>query len=215
MCRALDAHGGESVTTHIVAIAWRWLAAQIDSGVTDPHPGRRQAWLIERGLLVARVLEAASDAQGVAVVTTLQTQEDAVVPLLVAALRVLSPVRAAPRALAADAQNRLGRLAVRPVRAPDDWSILWTGCGCEDCDRLSAFLASSTARSVTWSLAQARRDHLERHIQEAGLPIRRTTRRQGRPYSLILDKTEQLFRREEEERQQIESDRAWVGARIR
>ena len=40
--------------------------------------------------------------------------------------------------------------------------------------------------------------------------MRHQTRRKGRPYTLVLTKTEELFAREKDARQQAVSDLAWL-----
>jgi len=40
--------------------------------------------------------------------------------------------------------------------------------------------------------------------------VRHQTRRKGRPYTLVLTKTEELFAREKDTRQQAVSDLAWL-----
>jgi hypothetical protein len=47
-------------------------------------------------------------------------------------------------------------------------------------------------------------------IDSAGLPVRHQTRRQGRPYTLVLTKTDALFTRAKNARQQAVTDLAWL-----
>lgn len=42
------------------------------------------------------------------------------------------------------------------------------------------------------------------------LPVRHQTRRQGRPYTLVLTKTEAIFEQGMEKRRQDEADLAWL-----
>ena len=78
------------------------------------------------------------------------------------------------------------------------------------CDRLTEFLAARSERIHEWPLAKSGRQHVHRQIDAADLPVRHTTRRQGRPYTLVLTKTEGLFRREKEMRRQAQADLAWL-----
>ena len=48
----------------------------------------------------------------------------------------------------------------------------------------------------------------------AELPVHHQTRRSGRPYTLVLTKTDALFEREREERQRDQSDLAWLGRNL-
>jgi hypothetical protein len=104
----------------------------------------------------------------------------------------------------------LTRLVDGPVRAENDWSIEWTGCGCGECVRLETFLGSRSERTHEWPLAKPGRQHVHRQIDDAGLPVRHTTRRQGRPFTLILEKTEALFQQDQDARRQAKSDLDWV-----
>ena len=103
-----------------------------------------------------------------------------------------------------------GASIARPLRDEDDWSIAWTGCRCGLCDTLGTFLSSRSRRTFAWPLATDGRRHVHTQIDSAGLPVRHQTRRKGRPYTLVLTKTEELFAREKDARQQAVSDLAWL-----
>jgi hypothetical protein len=47
-------------------------------------------------------------------------------------------------------------------------------------------------------------------IDSAGLPVQHQTRRQGRPYTLVLTKTNKLFTRAKNARQQAVTDLEWL-----
>jgi hypothetical protein len=117
--------------------------------------------------------------------------------------------------LAADCAARLRVRLAGPQRAPGDWSIELPagGCTCELCDTLRAFLSDKSRRTFEWPLAQQRRQHIHSRIDAAELPIRHLTRRQGRPYTLVLSKTDALFAREREARIKDESDLEWLEAK--
>jgi hypothetical protein len=51
---------------------------------------------------------------------------------------------------------------------------------------------------------------VDTQIDSAGLPVRHETRRQGRPYTLVLTKTDALFTRAEIARQQAVTDLTWL-----
>ena len=112
--------------------------------------------------------------------------------------------------VARDCGERLGAIIARPLRDEDDWSIGWTGCGCGLCDTLGAFLGSRTRRILEWPLATDGRRHVHTRIDSAGLPVRHQTRRQGRPYTLVLTKTDELFTREKDTRHKAVTDLAWL-----
>ncbi len=83
-------------------------------------------------------------------------------------------------------------------------------CGCDLCGTLGTFLASRSRRTFDWPLATEGRRHVHTRIDSAGLPVRHQTRRKGRPYTLVLTKTEELFAREKDARQQAVSDLTWL-----
>ncbi len=47
-------------------------------------------------------------------------------------------------------------------------------------------------------------------IDSAGLPVRHQTRRQGRPYTLVLTKTDELFTHATNARHKAVTDLAWL-----
>ncbi|HMR47701.1 MAG TPA: hypothetical protein PKE40_00450 [Arachnia sp.] len=89
----------------------------------------------------------------------------------------------------------------------DAWDIDWTSPGGDDPDRLAEFLTSAEQR-VFGPLTEKRRGVIHRLIDEAGLPVRHVTRRSGRPFTLVLTKTPELFAREERIRAQAANDLA-------
>ncbi|WP_406173098.1 hypothetical protein [Streptomyces sp. NBC_00996] len=132
--------------------------------------------------------------------------------------------------LAQDCAERLDTFLAGPQRTEGDWSITWAGCGrghglgagsgragagtcgCDLCAPLAAFLASVTERVVEWPLAKDGRRHVHSAIDLAGLPVSHVTRRQGRPYTLVLTKTDELFTRERRARRTAETDLKWLKA---
>lgn len=102
------------------------------------------------------------------------------------------------------------RLA-RPARAADDWSIeLPNGCHCPLCATLNAFLGDPARRSFEWPLAEQNRRHVHNRIDAAELPVQHQTRRSGRPYTLVLKKTDALFEHDREARRRDQTDLAWL-----
>jgi hypothetical protein len=49
-------------------------------------------------------------------------------------------------------------------------------------------------------------------IDAAELPVSHVTRRQGSPYTLVLNKTDAVFAREQEARIRDETDLEWLAA---
>ncbi|MFJ7593071.1 hypothetical protein ACIQZO_37985 [Streptomyces sp. NPDC097617] len=112
--------------------------------------------------------------------------------------------------IARDSADRLRVVCERAPRAADDWSVAWTGCGCELCGALGAFLGSRSRRVLEWPLAKEGRRHVHTGIDSAELPVFHQTRREGRPYTLVLTKTEDLFTGERTVRRQAAADLAWL-----
>lgn len=98
-----------------------------------------------------------------------------------------------------------------PPRAEGDWSIsVRDRCRCDLCKKLARFLVSRRETRLEWPLAQERRRHIHRILDGDDLPVRHVTTRSGRPYTLVLTKTEGLFRREALERRALEADLVWL-----
>lgn len=98
-------------------------------------------------------------------------------------------------------------------RASGDWSVeLPAGCACELCGTLRTFLAYPDRQVFGWPLAKDGRQHIHSRIDVAELPVTHVTKRQGRPYTLMLRKTDALFTGEQEARARDETDLAWLAA---
>lgn len=108
-------------------------------------------------------------------------------------------------------QRRLEARLARPPRAVDDWSIeLPPGCACDLCQTLGTFLTDPARQVHEWPVAKDKRQHVHTRIDGAELAVRHETRRQGRPYTLVLSKTKDLFKREEQTRRLDEANLAWL-----
>ncbi|HLR92951.1 MAG TPA: 2OG-Fe(II) oxygenase, partial [Jiangellaceae bacterium] len=211
LSEGLCEHGADAIAVGLVDRVWRRLWSRIQAELGQGHPERRRASLAELGEPLARVLEAAPDALATDIAESLRTAGDHGIELLVPTLRAhRPPPTPALVALAHECRLRLARITDRPARAEDDWSISWTGCGCDICDRLKTFLGARVERTLEWPLAKPGRQHVHLQIEAAGLPVRHTTRRQGRPYTLVLTKTMDLFRREDEAHRQAQAELAWL-----
>lgn len=114
----------------------------------------------------------------------------------------------------ATAQHCRETLAVRlgmPVREKDNWSVpAPPGCACRLCGTLARFLGASDQEQFEWPLAKDQRAHIHRILDAHDLPVNHTTRRAGRPFTLVLTKTEALFEREATERETWERDLVWL-----
>ncbi len=114
--------------------------------------------------------------------------------------------------LARDCERRLTAITERPARADDDWSVPWSGgCGCELCGTLGGFLADGSERTLEWPLAQDRRKHVKDQISSAELPVKHEIWKFGSPHTLVLAKTDELFRREAKGTQRGQSQPGMAG----
>lgn len=211
LCQQLRASQAGPLADYLGDRAWRWLSNRIDTWAHHRNPVQRRSNLAGLGQPLARLLEAVSDENGAQIAEALRGADDDVVDLLVAALRAhRPPATQTLTAVGLDCRERLTRLVESPGRAENDWSIDWTGCGCEQCERLETFLRSGSERTHEWPLAKPGRQHIHRQIDATGLPVRHTTRRQGRPFTLVLTKTEDLFKQERDTRRQTQRDLDWL-----
>ncbi len=107
-------------------------------------------------------------------------------------------------------QDLTARLSV-PARATDDWSIPGSlHCTCSLCGTLTRFLHAPNETTFEWPLAKDHRAHIHRTVESHDLPVSHTTRRVGRPLTLVLAKTHALFDRDAAERRQWGGDLAWL-----
>ena len=107
--------------------------------------------------------------------------------------------------------NSLEGVLATKVRSPDDWSIEPpSGCKCELCKELSAFLRDRARIQYPWPLARERRQHIHDILDRHGLPVTHTTIRRGSPQTLVLTKQKALFEREKALRMQKTTLLAWL-----
>lgn len=194
-----------------VAHAASFIREQIDAAQKQQPPARAWTALENTGRYAAKVLTAADAAHSATIGEDLAVIEGPVAPLYVSILRsAKNPGSANFAAIVEVCLNRLAIEVARPERAADDWSISFTGCGCEDCGHLGSFLAAAEQRSETWPLAKPRRQHIHAMIDAQGLPVTHTTERTGSPHKLKLHKTAQLMKEDAAERKFYETQLAWL-----
>jgi hypothetical protein len=217
LCAALRGHRASAVARLLSAGVW----ARVDSGLqrwTTTGPAEiRRAQLQQLALPLRHVLAAADEELRDGILAALREPGDTVLeclmPLLRHAAEAITPAEwgeAGLDAMARDCADRLRAVCERPQRAAGDWSVAWDGCGCELCGVLGAFLGSPSRQVLEWPLAKEGRRHVHTRIDSAELPVRHQTRRQGRPYTLVLTKTQELFTRERTVRSQAAADLAWL-----
>jgi hypothetical protein len=211
LCESLRAVGRPTAARLLVDGAWRRMAGQLRVWTTFARIELRRPQLEMLSSPLVRLLETADDKLRDKITGALRRYGDNVVECLMPALRLADARRAAGLdAVARDCAERLGAIIARPPRDEDDWSIEWSGCGCGRCDTLGTFLGSRSQRVFEWPLATDGRRHVHAQIDSAGLPVRHQTRRQGRPYTLVLTKTDELFIRASNARHQAVTDLAWL-----
>jgi predicted 2-oxoglutarate/Fe(II)-dependent dioxygenase YbiX len=227
LCEGLHATGsaGAVAAQQLLDLAWEWIGKDIGTGLALSSPSYRDKKLGDLGKPLASVLTAAAEIGAAstrdAVRGYIREQEDAVTALEMSALRAAAELPpdgtrgdAGFGSLAADCAARLRARLARPQRASGDWSIELPagGCACDLCDTLRVFLEDPNRRAFEWPLAQQRRQHVHSRIDAAELPVSHVTRRQGRPYTLVLKKTDALFAREREAWARDQADLEWLAA---
>ncbi|MGH9280432.1 MAG: 2OG-Fe(II) oxygenase [Acidimicrobiales bacterium] len=229
LCRALHARGGAGTTAALLLVdqAHQWLAKQVESRCRVQRTSLRDDTLDQLarpllGLLTSTATLCVPQVRDEVVRLVCRHGDDVLLPLLTGMARAASKLQAQERvdagvdAVTEHCLHLLEARLARPPRAADDWSILLPdGCGCELCGTLRTFLADPTQRTRDWPLAQDRRRHVHDRIDASELPVRHQTRRSGRPYTLVLTKTSDLFDREEMQRRRDEADVRWLRTQLR
>jgi hypothetical protein len=205
---------GPTLAAVLVEESWRWLQAHI--GEVRMHAAgttRIQALADTSPALLALIL-GSRDARRP------DLQQHIIGALLSAELPLQVPLGVL-RAAGADApdlapvhahcmQALAARLA-QPERAADDWSIPPpVDCTGELGETLARFLSAPMQQRLEWPLAEARRQVIHQLIDRHELPVHHETRRSGRPYTLVLEKTRELFKRAAAERHQWAKELAWL-----
>ncbi|MGW6413013.1 2OG-Fe(II) oxygenase [Streptomyces vinaceus] len=228
LCTALRAADGDGDATASLLVegAWQAVEQQLISWLGTDHETERRAGMDRLGAPLVRILQAAAPETTDTIAAMLRRLPDTALECLLPALRIATrqpttvcdgaPAARAFQTLAAHCELRLTAALSRPVRAVDDWSLTPAGTcqtDCGLCPDLDAFLTSRTRHVMEWPLAKDGRRHLHSRIDRADLPVTHTTRRQGRPYVLVLTKTDTIFTREQATRTRAETDLAWLRGR--
>jgi hypothetical protein len=227
LCEALrtaDDAAGTLAAQLLVRHRWGELREEIESWRELTRPSERRRNLPELagpilGCLASAAVAQAGDLRDAAVKFLCADEDGTLLPCLVHVLRLAGSTAAPPTrgALGLDdieqqcvqvLESRLGQ----PARDEDDWSIdPPQGCRCDLCVRLSAFLSDPRETRLEWPLAQQLRRHVHDRIDAHELPVRHETRRSGRPFTLVLEKTRALFEREAAARRSWQADRDWLA----
>lgn len=213
LARALREAGAEATAGWLLAASWRWLSDDIRHLLRSPSPVTRDRQLGMLGRPLAGLLAAAEGtALAGEIVKILGEHGDDVLACLLPMLRAAGPGSSTLFGeMAADCERRLVAITARPARADDDWSVSWPGgCGCELCGSLGEFLAEKSERTLECPLAEARRKHVTSQIKTAELPVTHRVWKFGSPYTLVLTKTDELFRREAKAREIAITSLEWL-----
>jgi hypothetical protein len=228
VCTGLHATGrpGTVAAQRLLDLAWEWIGKDIRGGLALSPPSYRDKSLDKLGKPLASVLTAAAEIGAASTrdnaFSYIRQQGDAVTVLAMSALRAAAELPgdgtrddACFGDLAADCAGRLATRLARPQRAPGDWSIELPagGCTCDLCATLRTFLQNTSRRTLEWPLAKQLRQHIHARIDAAELPVSHETRRQGRPYTLVLNKIDALFAGEKAARAKDQADLEWLTAR--
>ena len=85
----------------------------------------------------------------------------------------------------------------RCQRPNDDWLIATSiRCSCKLCTTLARYLRAQDKVRFEWPLAKRGRAHIHGILDSHDLPVTHITRRTGRPFTLILEKTAAVFERD-------------------
>lgn len=229
--------GAAAFVSGIVKGRWHWLQQHIAQQHAYKSGGAQLNALVETAPALLGLIRADQEGcppavQPAAIDMLLSPSLPWQVPLAVlhaaaakpASTRVSVPALESVRAWCAQA---LAERLARPERADGDWSIplpaeleqpaaapprhgyVASMLG-ELGPPLARFLQSPTEQGLEWPLAEARRQCIQQFIDRHGLPVRHETRRSGRPYTLVLEKTQALFEREAAERHQWVKELAWL-----
>jgi hypothetical protein len=226
LCRALCdgvPSDGEALAEWVLAEQWAWVLEhmrQLDKLGSAKERVRALLRLCKPILAFMRSCQVAKQSELHRKTVELLSADAADHPIDVP----LGLLRAAHRRHPAEALRRLGlnpihaycareltpRLSA-PARASDDWSIATpVRCSCKLCATLGRYLRAPGQVRFEWPLARAQRAHVHGIIDSRDLPVRHATRRTGRPFTLVLEKTAAIFERDAAERRSWQGELEWL-----
>jgi hypothetical protein len=225
LCSALSAHGSDMrgvVAGWMVAESWRWFRQFIDQGSKEWDAQAFALELPKLGKPLWGLLAAGDVARQLALtgqVIDLLISLDTPLQLALAVLQAAAAAPATARTSASELQRVHARCSKElqqrlhsPPRAKNDWSIATpVPCSCKLCAELTDFLRAKDRSRFDWPLATERRAHIHNVIDRADLPVSHTTRRTGRPFTLVLQKTAALFERDARARQLWQEQLRWLA----
>lgn len=103
--------------------------------------------------------------------------------------------------------------AAEPLAPPADFARpCRLACDCDYCAELGRFLADPGRREWVFAAAEPHRRHVESSVHQSGCDLDMTTRRQGRPYSLVATKNQASYERRVVQRKNDLAALAQLGA---
>ena len=229
MSRALvdsGVDGGSDLADWIEGMQWTHVRDRCTDVIHATAPSKLAAALAPMNEYILGVLEAAAHTKNAALLgevhAYLRSQDTgfpvlSLVSLLQDADGAQEPAALQTMMLAelySHCVRRLEETLAQPPRARDDWSISFAPtCKCDLCAELQRFLVRPDQVKKEWPLAEDRRAHIHRAIDERELPVRHQTTRSGRPYRLVLEKQDVLFATEQRTRKSWEVGRTWLASR--
>ena len=225
LCRGLcgqDSAAGRELAAWLVGEQWRWWMAQWKEGCEFPDPWSSLEVLKADcepflGLLESSLVAGSRELHDTMLrfaVTAAGGPVLALTHLLRTALRTCPRTTLAGLGLGElhgrcmeELQSRLDQ----PPRRQNDWSIpAPVHCRCDLCKQLSRFLVNPKRTLFEWPLAKQKRRHIHGIISEHALPVTHETLRTGRPFTLVLEKTQALFETDAAERKTWKRELAWL-----
>ncbi|MGV6476922.1 2OG-Fe(II) oxygenase [Azotobacter vinelandii] len=214
---AAEAVDGPALAAVLLEERWTWLQAHIGQVQARTSGTTRIRTLADTSPALLALIRGCRDArrpdlQRRIIDALLSTELPLQVPLGVLHAAGLD----APNALSlapvhAHCVQTLATRLAQPERAVDDWSIPPPAdCAGELGETLARFLRAATEQRLEWPLAQPKRQVIHQFIDRHELPVRHETRRSGRPYTLVLEKTGALFEHAAAERRQWANELAWL-----
>lgn len=109
--------------------------------------------------------------------------------------------------------DHLRARAAEPLAPPADFARpCQLACRCDHCAELGRFLADPGRREWVFAAAEPHRRHVESSVHQSGCDLDLTTRRQGRPYSMVATKNQASYERRVVQRKNDLAHLARLGA---
>lgn len=196
LCEALRVAGRPEVAWLLSAGTWRWLHDELRAWITTARTDIRQPQLEQLSSPLTWLIEAADDSLREEISAALRGCGDRVLECLMPTLRPVASRRSEGfDEIARDCAQRLAAILAQPRREDDDWSVARARVRVRPVRHAGYVPRLADKRAFEWPLAKDGRRHVHTQIDSADLPVQHQTRRQGRPNTLVLTKTDELFTR--------------------